>query len=1002
MQARVHLLLALVGSALASACSGMTQAAAGSVAVAVTPHDATVAPGGTIFFAALVTTSNAAASRGVIWSVKEPGGGTVDGSGTYTAPAAPGVYHVTVASMADSSATDTSSVTVSAASGISVGVVPRNASATPGSALAFSATVTGAAAAQSTSVTWSVQEAAGGTVDASGHYTAPSSTGTFHVVATSVADTSKAASATVTVTAAPVLTVSISPASASAVSLGTVQFSATVTGASAGQSTAVTWSVQEAGGGTVTSAGKYTAPAGAGTFHVVATSVADAAKKDSAVVTVSSAPALSITTTSLPDATAGMAYSASLGATGGSAPYTWAAIAGSLPAGLSLSPSTGGISGAPAAAGPSSFTVEVTDAALRKATAALSINVGAPSAIDESILPEMYRTVWDPGIPGGIPADDDPVRPATVWLPAGNPYGGYSVNPALTGSANAAAFTAAFQAAINAAGAAATPSSRRIVLLKAGTYFVNPQLNSGGQVGIYVKVDNVTLRGEGADTTRLAANGTINDYGTVVLFGHRTGSSDASFAVQNVTADALRGSRTVQVANASVYAVGDVITIDHLDGPAVATGSAMINGGYIWFYDGQYFKRQPAYEWSGPSTGAGGIGNVTDLASANAAAQSVVPQWRSTMQETEIAAISGNVLTLKDPLNIDFPLSTSPQVWRTVPIDTGAVPVGNRWSGIENIAVAGGNNNWGFPGGTVAFSYMAYAWAKNIEADGAKWTPFNPAHPGKYGYNIGIGRSYRVVVRDSFAHGSADENPGGQAYGIVVGVGSSNCLVENNISVDNNKPVALNSTGGGNVIAYNYVDEAVLWNSPGWQENAIDDCHANFTHHDLIEGNWTPNLGGDTTHGNSGWHTHLRNYANGRNSSGSATANLRAVGMDGWTHYHAYVGNVLKGGTVYQTTPTSRSGTPIFQLGNFWGGMSGNWDNGYALAHIYRDGNWDSVSKSVVWATTARAIPNSFYLTGKPSFFGANAWPWVDPIAGTTSTLPAKARYDAGTPNTVP
>jgi hypothetical protein len=153
-----------------------------------------------------------------------------------------------------------------------------------------------------------------------------------------------------------------------------------------------------------------------------------------------------------------------------------------------------------------------------------------------------------------------------VWLPSGNPYGGYSVNPALTGTANAAAFSSAFQAAINAAGAAATPTSRKIVLLKAGTYFVNPQTNSGGQVGIVVKVDNVTIRGEGAETTRIAANGTINEYGTVILFGHRAGSSDASFAVQNVLADAMKGSRTIQVADAGAYVVGDVITIDIVDG----------------------------------------------------------------------------------------------------------------------------------------------------------------------------------------------------------------------------------------------------------------------------------------------------------------------------------------------------------------------------------------------------------------------------------------------------
>ena len=629
----------------------------------------------------------------------------------------------------------------------------------------------------------------------------------------------------------------------------------------------------------------------------------------------------------------------------------------------------------------------------------------AIGVIDESILPELFRTVWDPGIPGGIPPDDDPVRPATVWLPPGDPYGGHSVNPGLAGRDNAAAFTSAFQAAINSAGQAATPHNRQIVFLNSGTYYVNPQIYPGSgsdQIGIYVKVDNVTIRGSGADTTRIAANGTINNYGTVILFGHRVGHSNADFAVQDVVADAFRGDTTIQVADASAYVVGDVITIDHVDGDPVPEGPATLNGGYLWYYDGQYFKRQPTYDWNGPSTGAPQMPRVTDLPSANVAARTAVPWWRSTMQATEITDINGNVISLRDPLNIDFPLSMSPQVWRTVPLNTDSIPVGNRWCGLENIAVAGGNNLWGFPGGSIVFSYMAYSWAKNVEADGERWTnPPDPAHPGKYGYNIGIGRGYRCVIRDSYAHGSTDENPGGQAYGLVVGVGSSACLLENNISVNNNKPLALNSTGGGNVIAYNYVDEAVIWNSPGWQENAIDDCHANLTHHDLIEGNWTVNLGGDTTHGNSGWHTHLRNYASGRNSSGATNSNLRAVGMDGWTHYHAYIGNVLQGGNVYETTPFSRNGRPIYQLGNNYGGGGGNWDNGYALAHIYRDGNWDNVTNDVVWVNGPVDIPASFYLTGRPAFFGDYPWPWVDPINGATYTLPAKARYDAGTPNLV-
>jgi hypothetical protein len=42
------------------------------------------------------------------------------------------------------------------------------------------------------------------------------------------------------------------------------------------------------------------------------------------------------------------------------------------------------------------------------------------------------------------------------------------------------------------------------------------------------------------------------------------------------------------------------------------------------------------------------------------------------------------------------------------------------------------------------------------------------------------------------------------------------------------------------------------------------------------------------------------------------------------------------------------------------------------------------------------------YLSSKPAFFGSNPWPWVDPTTGTVQTLPAKARFDAGTPNQVP
>ena len=111
----------------------------------------------------------------------------------------------------------------------------------------------------------------------------PASAGTYHVVATSVADTSKSDTATVTVTP-PAVAVTISPKTTSTSLSGTRQFTATVTGSA---NTNVTWAVQEGtSGGTVDSTGKYTAPATAGTYHVVVTAAADTTKTDVATVSV--------------------------------------------------------------------------------------------------------------------------------------------------------------------------------------------------------------------------------------------------------------------------------------------------------------------------------------------------------------------------------------------------------------------------------------------------------------------------------------------------------------------------------------------------------------------------------------------------------------------------------------------------------------------------------------------------------------------------------------------
>lgn len=81
-----------------------------------------------------------------------------------------------------------------------------------------------------------------------------------------------------------------------------------------------------------------------------------------------------ITTTSLPNASVGVAYSQSLTATGGEGTLVWSIVSGSLPSGLSLS-SAGVISGTPTSSGTSNFTVQVEDEDEDTDTQALSIQV---------------------------------------------------------------------------------------------------------------------------------------------------------------------------------------------------------------------------------------------------------------------------------------------------------------------------------------------------------------------------------------------------------------------------------------------------------------------------------------------------------------------------------------------------------------------------------------------------------------------------------------------------
>ena len=219
---------------------------------------------------------------------------------------------------------------------------------------------------------------------------------------------------TMSVTAGPV--VSLTPASLPAGN-ETLSYSQAIaaTGGTAPYTYAVTSGSLPPGlalsvGGTVsgvpTSTGSYL-------FTVTATDAQGYLGSRPYTLAIAAAPTITIAPSSLPSANENLAYSQSITASGGNAPYGYAVTAGSLPPGLTLS-SGGVLSGTPTASGSFNFTVTATDALTYTASQAYALTVVAAPTI----------TIAPSSLPAG---NENLAYSQTVVATGGTAPYGYSV-----------------------------------------------------------------------------------------------------------------------------------------------------------------------------------------------------------------------------------------------------------------------------------------------------------------------------------------------------------------------------------------------------------------------------------------------------------------------------------------------------------------------------------------------------------------------------------------------
>lgn len=186
MDRRVRAGLVLLAM-MAMACgeqSPPNEEESGSAALLIEPSTVTLAPEAGQAFTAIDDERNPV---DVVWSVLETNGGRIDANGVYLAPPHTGAFTVVATSRADASLRATAKVTVAAEDRqtVSIRIRPGEARVPRGQSFEFEAEVTGTGDHR---VEWQVLEPGGGSIDASGTYTAPDTDGTYTVRATSLAD----------------------------------------------------------------------------------------------------------------------------------------------------------------------------------------------------------------------------------------------------------------------------------------------------------------------------------------------------------------------------------------------------------------------------------------------------------------------------------------------------------------------------------------------------------------------------------------------------------------------------------------------------------------------------------------------------------------------------------------------------------------------------------------------------------------------------------------------
>jgi Predicted solute binding protein len=496
-------------------------------------------------------------------------------------------------------------------------------------------------------------------------------------------------------------------------------------------------------------------------------------------------------------------------------------------------------------------------------------------------------------------------------------------------------------AAIN--GALNSCPAGQVVKLGAGTFRLDSPIATWNK-------SNYTLRGSGQGVTILKPTGSVNP---IYLRGNLPWPPWSTPYV--ITSGATKGSDTITVSDTFAFAVDMPFAI----------------------------APNPITTWA---HNLGFLGNP-------------VPDTRQTQGVTfKVRSKTATTVTFDPPCPYDFtPANIGDRAVTAIPFG-GALVQG---LGVESLTVelSGTTSIYG-----VYMENVFGCWVYDVEISHA------------YSRQMYFYSAVRCEVRHSYTHDVQGSGPNHE--GITLNTHSSWNLFEDNICNAGGAPAMEFSDGGEmcscNVVAYNYCVNT----SPGFwdisfshgQNGMLNLAESNVMHWFKDDGYFGGSSYGTLLRNRIDWQLNLKHFSVYYNVVGNiiGTAGVNTIYECGNPAYESCVyelgypniGNESYTGTWGPTNPPDYHTLPNVLEGCQQLDLN-------VAATIIRHGNWDSVHNGVVWDPNIpdHTIPNSLYLTQKPSWWDADLpWPAIGPdLNPMVSVIPAQRRFQGvATPTPTP